>query len=223
MKLKNLASAALAGALAFSLSVPAFADAELSRTTEYEGTMNVPTIAITVPESGSVVLNPYKLAYTPQGGTESTDQIISATQHIKNESEVALKVSATVTGTLPTGKKDVTFATATTQNASKPLTTNAIFMYFEIGPSSDGTSDAAWPEGYVAKPDADQEVKQILVKNGATTVNNMLTMEAGDTTATYAAFRLTGDAVGAPTRAWADDDNVSASVAFTFTPTAPVE
>lgn len=223
MKLKNLACAALAGALALSLSAPAFASEELTQGTEFEGTMNVPTISITVPESGSVVLNPYKLSYTPAGGTASTDQIISATNHIKNESNVALNVSATVTGKLPTGKKDVTFATSTTQNASKPLTTNSIFMYFEIGPSTDGSSDASWPEGYVAKPTADQEVKQILVKNGATTVNNMLTMEAGDAAATYAAYRLTGDVVGAPTRAWADDDSVSATVAFTFTPTAPAE
>lgn len=221
MKLKNLACAALAGALAFSLS--AFAAEDLAVTTEYEGSMNVPTINITVPDSGTVVLNPYKLSYTPAGGTATTDQIISATQYIENASDVALNVSATVTGTLPTGKKDVTFATASTQNASKPLTTNSIFMYFEIGPAASGTAEADWPEGYVAKPAADQEVKQILVAAKATTANNIMTLAAGDTTHTFAAYRLTGDIVSAPTRAWADDDSVSATVAFTFTPTAPVE
>lgn len=228
MKLKNLACAALAGALALSLSAPAFAAEELSQSTEYEGSMSVPTINITVPDSGTVVLNPYKLSVTPQGGSATTDQIINATSHITNASNVALNVSATVTGKLPTGKKDVTFATATTNNPAKPLTTNAIFMYFEIGPAASDTAEASWPEGYVAKPAADQEVKQILVKSGATTVNNLLTLESGvnasgSAAPTYAAYRLTGDIVSAPTRAWAEDDNVSASVAFTFTPTATAE
>lgn len=223
MKLKKLACAALTGALALSLSVPAFADETLSQSTEYTGSMSVPTINITVPTEGTVVLNPYKLA-VGASGSEVTDQVINATSYIENGSNVALNVSATVTGKLPTGKKDVTFATTTTQNASKPLTTNSIFMYFEIAPTTANNVEPDWLESYVAKPAADQEVKQILVAAKATTVNNILTLGAKtDSGSTFAAYHLTGDAVSAPTRAWAEDDNVSATVAFTFTPTATAE
>lgn len=220
MKFKKIVSSALASALAFSMAVPAFAaSSDLTATTNYEGTLQAPTISITVMDSGSVIVNPYKMSVTPSGGSATTDQIISPVQYITNASNVALNVSATVTGKLPTGKKDVTFATATTQNASKPLTTNSIFMYFEIAPASSATDVPSWPENYNAKPAADQETKQVLVAAKATTASNLLTLDVGNTTNTFAAYRLTGDAVSSPTRAWAEDDAVSVSVAFTFTPT----
>lgn len=232
MKLKKLASATLAGALAFSLSAPAFAAGvtppaantatSLEQNTSFSTTVQVPTINITVPNTGAVVINPYGMTVQNDAGDDVTDQIVSATQYIANSSDVALSVSATVTGTLPTGKKDVKFATASTKGGTKALTTNDIFMYFEIGPATanDGSGDPTWPASYVARPEATQVVKQVLVGAKATKVANVLTLAAGNEDVTYAAFRLTGDVVSAPTRAWVADDAVSVAVAFTFTPTA---
>ena len=53
MKFKKLVSTALAGAMALSLSVPAFAsgntDTSLSQSTDITGSTQAPTIKITVP------------------------------------------------------------------------------------------------------------------------------------------------------------------------------
>lgn len=236
MKLKKLVSAVLAGALAFSLSAPAFASVsyseELGQGTEYEGSLTTPTIKIHVPESGAVALNPYKLTIkvdatsglpASNGTAENTDQIISPTNYITNGSDVALNVGVTVTGKLPDGKKDVRFATASTVPAAgkAAATTNDIFMYFEID-NVDDKNEPTWPDAYNGtKPAQGQTAKQVLVKNGATTVANIITLgatSADGTDDTYAAYRLTGDLVTAPTRAWVEDDAVSVAVAFTFTP-----
>lgn len=234
MKLKKLASAALAGALALSLSAPAFAAGvtppaantatSLEQNTSFSTTVQVPTINITVPSTGAVVINPYGMTVQNDAGDDVTNQIVSATQYIVNSSDVALNVDVTVTGTLPANKKDVKFATASTKGGTKVLTTNDIFMYFEIGSATanDGSGDPTWPTAYVAKPEATQAVKQVLVAAKATTAKNVLTLAAGNVDTTYAAFHLTGDVVSAPTRAWVADDAVSVAVAFTFTPTATV-
>ncbi|MDE6935247.1 MAG: hypothetical protein K2P26_06525, partial [Oscillospiraceae bacterium] len=50
MKFKKLVSTALAGAMALSLSVPAFAaDGDLQQSTDITGTTQAPTNAITIP------------------------------------------------------------------------------------------------------------------------------------------------------------------------------
>jgi len=90
-----------------------------------QGTTQAPTIKITVPATGTVTVNPYKMAVSV-GGSDVTDQIISATQFIDNASDVAVKVSAQVTGT---AAGNLAFATASTQ--TKAVTTNSVFMYFE--------------------------------------------------------------------------------------------
>lgn len=213
MNFKKIMSTALASIMALSLAVPAFAaDTDLTQSSEITGTTSAPTIKITVPATGAVTVNPYKMEVTV-GSDTKTDQIISATQYIKNESDVALNVSAEVTGK-PAG--NLALATATTQG-TKAVTTNSVFMYFEIGEATadDGSGDPTWGTAYDSKSE-----KQILVGAKAVKKANMLTMAAGDTTATYAAYHLTGDAASAPTTAWTGNDKVDVSIAFTFTPTA---
>ena len=129
MNFKKIMSTALAGVMALSLAVPAFAaansDTSLEQNTAITGTTQAPTIKITVPAAGTVTVNPYKMAVSV-GGSDVTDQIISATQFIDNASDVAVKVSAQVTGT---AAGNLAFATASTQ--TKAVTTNSVFMYFE--------------------------------------------------------------------------------------------
>lgn len=219
MKFKKLVSTALAGAMALSLSVPAFAaDGDLQQSTDITGTTQAPTIKITVPATGTVVVNPYKMSVTPAGAsTAVTDQIISATQFIENASDVALKVSAEVTGT---AAGNLAFATASTQGSRAP-TTNSVFMYFEMVASDDGSTEpTTWATAYDSKA-----TTQILVSTKATKKADMLTLAAGTGTAAasaggYAAFHLAGDAASTPTTAWAAADKADVAIAFTFTPTA---
>lgn len=220
MNFKKIMSTALAGAMALSLSVPAFAaansDTSLEQNTAITGTTQAPTIKITVPATGAVVVNPYKMSVTPDGGsTAVTDQIISATQYIENASDVAVKVSAQVTGT---AAGNLAFATASTQ--TKAVTTNSVFMYFEMVLSDDGTTEPTWADAYDSR-----SATQILVSTKATKKADMLTLAAGDgsaaaSTGGHAAFHLAGDAASTPTTAWAATDKADVAIAFTFTPTA---
>lgn len=220
MNFKKIMSTALAGAMALSLSVPAFAAANsntsLEQNTAITGTTQAPTIKITVPDTGAVVVNPYKMSVTPDGGsTAVTDQIISATQFIENASDVAVKVSAQVTGT---AAGNLAFATASTQ--TKAVTTNSVFMYFEMVASDDGSTEPTWATAYDSK-----SATQILISTKATKKADMLTLAAGTGTAAasaggYAAFHLAGDAASTPTTAWAAADKADVAIAFTFTPTA---
>ena len=185
MKFKKLVSTALAGAMALSLSVPAFAaDGDLEQSTNITGSTQAP--------------------------------IISATQFIENASDVALKVSAEVTGT---AAGNLAFATASTQGSRAP-TTNSVFMYFEMVASDDGSTEPTWATAYDSKA-----TTQILVSTKATKKADMLTLAAGTGTAAasaggYAAFHLAGDAASTPTTAWAAADKADVAIAFTFTPTA---
>ena len=221
MNFKKIMSTALAGVMALSLAVPAFAAANaetaLEQNTAITGTTQAPTIKITVPATGTVTVNPYKMAVSV-GGSDVTDQIISATQYIENASNVAIKVSAQVTGT---AAGNLAFATATTQG-TKAVTTNSVFMYFEmdVADKNDGTADPTWATAYDSKSN-----KQILVSTKATKKTDMVTLAAGTSTAAastggYAAFHLAGDAASAPTSAWTDADKADVAIAFTFTPTS---
>ena len=216
MKLKKFVSLVLASVMALALSVPAFATPSysdaLSSNTAYEGELKAPTIKISVPDSGKVILNPYKMTFTPAGGDETSDQIVSAPLYIASATDVALTVDATVTGTAPTG---VTFATATTQG-TKAVTTKSVFMFFEIKTATDGsTSPFTTASTYDSK-----STSQILVSAKAASKKGVITLPATDgTNATYAAYRLTGDLASSPVEAWTDADAVTATVAFTFTPT----
>ena len=218
MNFKKIMSTALAGVMALSLSVPALAAANtetsLTQNTEVTGSTEAPTIKITVPATNTVIVNPYKMTVQNAAGDDVTDQIVSATKYIKNESDVALKVSAEVTGK-PAGA--LTLATASTQGGTRAVTTNSVFMSFEIGAATaeDGTGDPTWAaNGYDSKL-----ASQILVSAKAVKKADMLTLGVGETTATYAGYRLTGDAADTPTNAWTENDKVDVSIAFTFTPT----
>ena len=219
MNFKKIMSTALASIMALSLAVPAFAaDTDLTQNSEITGTTSAPTIKITVPATGSVTVNPYKMEVTV-GSDKKTDQIISATQYIANASDVAIKVSAEVTGK-PAGT--LTFATAPTQGGTKVVTTNSVFMYFEmdVANANDGSADPTWATAYDSK-----STKQILVGAKAVKKTDMVTLAAGDgtdpaTAGGYAAYHLTGDAASAPTTAWTANDKADVTIAFTFTPTA---
>ena len=56
MNFKKLISTAMAGVMALSLSLPAFAD-----DVKVEGSINLPTINMVLPTTASMIMNPYEL------------------------------------------------------------------------------------------------------------------------------------------------------------------
>ena len=229
MKLKKIVSTILAATMALSLSATAFAAGgaatdPLKQSTEIAGTTQAPTIAITVPATGAVVVNPYKMEVSPSGGTTSgdevTDQIISATQWVENKSNVAMKVAATVTGKVEgNAKLNATTTIVDPSNTkAKPLTTNSVYLVFESVVTDDGTSAVTWSGASAATG-----IEKVVVAAKATTAE-LGTLAAGTGAAAasadgYLAFHLAGDAVDTPTIAWTANDKVAVTVAFTFTPT----
>lgn len=204
MKMKKLLSGAMAAALSLSLAVPAFATNTVlngveglaeGATVEVTGTTQTATVKVTVPSGGNVVLNPYELKYTVDGA-DVTDQIISAEQYIVSESNLPIKVSTSVTGTIE-GTGDFMATTAVGETDKK------VNLKFEIGATSAADTAAA---SYDSKP---------LVKGTAVTFDP-ITMTDKDGATPAVAFKFTGDAAKNPTNPWTTEDVVGASIAFTF-------
>lgn len=226
MNFKKIMSTVLGSTLALSMAATAFAaNTDLEQSTEITGTTQTPTISISVPSTGDVILNPYKMSVDvsedQDGSALVTNQIISAPAYIKNKTDVALSISATVTGKVA---GEAVFATASTQSG-KAVTTKSAFVYLEVidagaGDDADAAepttalTDASW-KAYDAKA-----ANQILLAAKAVNKANMLTVPAvADSSSSFIAYRLAGDAASSPTKAWTSADTVSATIAFTFTPT----
>ena len=200
-------SALLAGAMVLSVSSTAFASTTNITTVdgmtegqliEVTGTTKTADIKITVPTSGSIVLNPYELNYDLPAGSNpatSTDQIISAKQYIHNESDLPVKVSGTVTGTAEGAEFVAGSAAAVTDK-------KAVNLKFTIGAVANDT--AALPStGAIELTTTAQDLPDT-------------TLDKKNGTNTYVVFGFTGDASKNPTNAWTADDIVGATIAFTF-------
>lgn len=231
---KRLFTGALAGALAFTLSVPAFAGSTTpNRTTNITGAYEDITIDVMVPTTGEAQINPYALPVNlDTNGTNkiSGEQIVTKPLAIANKSSVDLNVSATVT-TTATG--DLTLATTAPAATVK---TKSAFVYMQMKHSEMTNSDVAASNGVsgftAATINAEAEAwtqpynaAKDLLLNGAkeATKENMIVLaKAGAAGAIQthgvALFRLAGQVVADPTEAWTTRDGFTASVAFTFRP-----
>ena len=247
--LKNrILSGAMAGALALSLAVPAFA----SNSTDITGTYQAVTIDVTVPTSGTAQINPYGLdvkikdaANSATLGTISGQQIVTQPLALQNKTAMNLSVSATVLGTVDLEKTDMKLAAATTKAQGTEgaadyvpaATVKSAFVYLQMvsEPALTGASTvvdadaiatkfAAWaPSAY----DADTDV---IVGTKAATKENMVTLKAAKLDAndafdefkagSIALFRLAGDCVVTPKTEWKTTDEFKANIAFTFLPVA---
>lgn len=212
--MKKLFALVLSCAMMLGLAATAFAEdvtiedpnesGVYSQETTITGTTQAPTIKVTVPSTGDVVINPYGMKY---GDDDATDKVISAAQFIKNESDVDIAISVTVTGKVDEGSNAV-LATAALKGTE---TTKSVFLYFEILEATDDSTEPTWAEGY-------NKDLHVIAAAKATTKAGVHTMKAGNETATYAAFHLAGDVASAPATPWADTDTVSVVIAFTFNP-----
>lgn len=135
----RILSGVMAGVLAASMAVPAFAS---GKTTKVTGTYKDIPISVVVPTTGTVTINPYKLPVNVEKSTGASvafsgQQITSAPMSIKNQGSVSLDVAATVTGALKTGST-MTLAAATTEGDSSATpavpaaTTKTAYVYLQV-------------------------------------------------------------------------------------------
>lgn len=218
-------SGILAGMMACNLAVPALAANEYkiiqdtdvttgqySGTTTVTSTMQAPTIKVTIPTTGSVVINPYGMKYRDSYNTVHTDQIISATYYIENASNVDLSVDVSAVGTAGYGSK-ATFASSPLKETEK---NNALFMYVDFVNIASKYNSVTWPSAY-----STSNKTQVVVSSTQAKAEDVLTLSAARSTyaPTYAAFRVTGEAAKSPEVPWGSTDNVTVKIAFTFNPT----
>lgn len=228
MNLKRFASLAMAGAMALSLAVPAFAVDDTVITATYE---EVP-LEVDVPGDTDAIINPFGLPVALDEEETifvSGQQIVTPTMVVKNKSAVALKFAATVTGDIPAADGGATNHASFATTAVQPNDAgNSIFVEFEAfaAPTvTDDTDSEAVDKLYAALDSADRKVKATVAATDvpASDVDDGLILREGKEGATQrggAAFiRLTGSMAQAPTtNPWAETDSFTVTIAYTFTP-----
>lgn len=233
--MKKITSMFLALVMALSLTVPAFAS---SGTVKVEGSIQLPTINVTLPTTASMIMNPYSMdvKLNPKDTTTVNDQIVSPVMEVTNLSNIDMQVGIQIAGAK--GKGDAKFAAAA---PTAGATDKEAFIYavFQIGAAGMTISD---PSNVTA--DAANVAVLEEPASGATTatpkdVTNFETVAgtAADSNNTLAATVLnttTNKQEAAPTgvlgfkffgttsdvTTWTDKDTLGATLTFKFTPVA---
>ena len=225
--MKKFVSLALALVMVLALSIPAFAS-DTSKTVDAPGgtattnvaaTINELTVKVTVPTTGEVIVNPYKMAVTVGEGDDAAEnkaQIIAAPLAIVSESDIALSVDVTVSAKAAKGS-GVVFATAPISTATKVPTTKSVFMYLDAKVVDDEAAAAAATAAAYDKTSK----TQVAVSTSAVTKAGILTLPAGtEDAASVGAVVLAGDAVEAPATSWTESDTFDVTIVFSFNPIA---
>lgn len=190
-----------------SASVSAYA-AKTNTITKVSALCDLPKISVSVPATGKILINPYKMSMTV-GDNVLDDQIVSIPGCIKNESSIPLQVGVTVSGAVK-ANSNMLLSNITTEGTN--LTSKSAFLYFEIkAADSETPDDSIWESEYDAE-------KHVVVGVRPSSKKNIVKLGAEGNTGSYGAFRLTGDCVASPSDEWKDSDGVDVEVAFTFTP-----
>jgi hypothetical protein len=228
---KKVLSLAMATAMAATMAAPAFADTVITAT--YEDI----DIAVDVPDTGTVTINPYGMPvyFDKSDKTQAKvvgQQIVTAPMALKNQGDVKLKVSAKVTTTngknsaIVFSSSDPVEATDTTKKAHVVLQIASIAT--AIGTEGNSLNDLIIT-GYTTDSTwSSATAKQVTLDTAAAaSSSDMVTLAAStvgtDGTVTYTAnsiagVRLTGKVLTSPTEAWTTKDSFTATVAYTFVP-----
>jgi len=241
MKFKKLISMAVTAAMVFALAAPAFAlggtdtsgggtqtatpaaDTGSGDTEEaaensiaVDSSIEIPTVKVTVPTSGAVVLNPYKMKFKV-GSDEKTDIFYSAPIICKNESDCDLDVSASAS-VLAGGDIKIVDAANSVQT-TEPGDKN-VWIEMQSGTFADKDSTAfATPAndlkftfekagtgyGYGAKG------------AGISIEDKYLSLPYSED-ATYFGFILNGDVNKKTKDVWAVEDTITVTIVLTFIP-----
>jgi hypothetical protein len=189
---KRIMSLALAGVMAASLAVPAFAATEVketeNRALQIDGTYKAVDIAVAVPSTGSVTINPYALPceIVAANSTNNIDavtvknqQIATSPMAIKNQSDINLDVNVSYTASV---KGSLTFASAPISDI-KTDTKNEAFVYLvlesdeTLSGGTDDVTDNAINAAYAAKAEAGW-TEYVVTSGTAKTAANTLAIKA---------------------------------------------
>jgi hypothetical protein len=165
LKHKKVMSLALAAAMAASLSIPASASAVTENTTnrslQVDGSYEEITIAVVVPTSGTVIINPYALPVEILAKTDSTDavkvkdqQIVTKPLAVKNQSDIDLDINVSATATV---KNNLGLATAPVTPSSEK--SNKAFLYLAVEASALTGATSAVTDKAIADALADENFK----------------------------------------------------------------
>jgi hypothetical protein len=201
---------------------------------------------VTVPETGTAQINPYGLPVEYKNLSSSTSktakvsgqQIVTQPLYISNDGDVALSVGATVTTTakgveIITKKDDIAKSTEKQAYVELQMAKSALKSLADDAAkdkiTAEYATDATWSSASKLTLSTDDAVSNPSDTPLATLVASKVTTTTNDdntttTTVTYSEgsiwlFRLSGSVVTAPETAWSTNDNFTATIAFTFTPT----
>lgn len=234
----RICSGAMAGVLALSLAVPAFAagNTPMNTQTEITATYQKVDIKVIVPQTGTALINPYGLDLKVKDAannevTISGQKIVTAPMALQNQTAMNLKVGATVTGTV-SATSDMRFST---EALAADNTTKMAYVYLQAGSSTlagnattvtaaaIATAFAGWEaEAYDAATD-------VIVSDRGASTENFAVLKAAKMNVTTGEFdeykngsiafvRLAGDCPADPRGGWADTDGFTVNVAYTFAP-----
>jgi hypothetical protein len=229
---KKIASLGLAMAMAATMAVPAFA----ANNTTVTATYSEPEIAVTVPDSGTIAINPYGLPVTfekSDGNTVSVkkQQITMAPLSIRNDGTTSdLDAYVTVSSTAKSGSNVKFIASDPNQSTTEgDKTSNKIFLQIEgVASGKSGAADDTLEDALIDEYCTDATwataTTQPLDDKGAAASTKIATLAEYNTTddeyaaGSIALIRLTGKLVEEPSTAWTTKDGFTTTLAFTFKP-----
>lgn len=248
MNMKRFGSIAMAGALALSLAVPAFASgatpAADPNTTKVEGAFKDIEINVVVPESGSAQINPYGLPVSISKSDMTTaditnQKITSLPLTLRNQGTVDLDVNASLLA-IPKGDVAIAAAKDTGKTIAVSLEVagldNAKYAVSTMDTTLEDllidafVDDDTWAgAGTLAAPAVSKgaatgtaaKSNAALATLGAATDNMGMVTYGNDS---IAVFRLVGDVAEEPVKAdssedpWKETDGFTATIVFKFKP-----
>lgn len=153
-------------------------------------------IDVLVPGSGQIIINPYRLEKTLDGGT-TTAQIIHQPQSLLNRSGIPVLVNVSVKGTVPE-ESSVFFVSAP---QPEKIQQKWVFLYVEF------QSDMEWwQDSY------NGAANQVLVATDAAEARGVLVLEPWS----EGFFRFSGSMSAAGDHTWIAEDTFGAVLVFSF-------
>jgi len=225
MKAKKFLSMVLALAMIFTLCVSAFADDEFKAT----ATVKIPSITVTVPQTGTLFINPMgftvKIAdgeaasNDDEANTKTNSKIVSPIYTISNGSPMKLDVNVIGSVTPDSANKALTIATAP---ISSDDTKNSVFIYTQFGAVTGDDGEETFspaPAAYTVPADSATTFPQLaLTTKVPTKAVNVGTVAAGGDDPAKFGFQFLGDCTANPKLDWNAGDKVEVNLIFSFKP-----
>lgn len=160
-----------------------------------------PVISVRVPNSGWVVVNPYRLEVA-RDGVVSSEQIVSPVLTLENQSEIPVRVDACAVGQVASGSSAVFVPAPPAPDAQE----KEVFMFLEFQPFQGW--ETVWSGGFT------DSSNQLAVSAAGEEKRGVLLLDVGG----QGAFRAFGEVNTTPGEAWNSMDAVGVSLLFTFSP-----